>query len=75
MGRSKNAVKVQIYTAIITYLLVQSYQTRKEVKTTLRLCLAALKSSLFQRPDIERAIKRRQDEHQKYLDQQGVLAI
>ena len=75
LGRSKNAVKVQIYTAIITYLLVQSYQARKEVKTTLRLCLAALKSSLFQRPEVERAVKRRQYEHQKYLDQQGVLAI
>lgn len=54
LGRSENAVKIQLYTALIAYLLVQHYRERHGIQQSLKLLLAALRSGLFQRPETER---------------------
>jgi len=53
LGRSEIAVKIQIYTALIAYLLLQNYRKRHGYTESMKLCLAMLKSSLFQRPNSE----------------------
>lgn len=59
LGHSENAVKVQIYTALIAYMLVQLYRQRNGIKESLYLCLVILRTGLFQRPDTERVVKER----------------
>jgi putative transposase len=54
VGRSENAVRIQILTALIAYLLVRLHATAQDVSTSLWLHTAQLRSSLFQRPDTER---------------------
>jgi len=60
IGRSENAVKTQIYTAIISYLLLQLHQQKHNIKTSLKLCLSALRVGLFQRVETEQIIAKRQ---------------
>lgn len=76
LGRSENAVKIQIYTAIITYLLAQLFRQRKGVKQTLKMWIVELRSGLFQRPEVEREISRKRQRWQmEYQGLQGALAI
>ncbi len=53
MGESKNAILIQIFVAIITYMLVRLYQKLLANSFTGRLkdLLVTLKTSLFQRPE------------------------
>jgi putative transposase len=67
LGRSKNAVKTQIYVAIISYILLWQYRQRHGIKQSMHLCLASLTVSLFQRPDTEQAIARRQRRHREQI--------
>jgi putative transposase len=53
LGRSENAVKIQILTALITYLLAYIYRQLSGSQKSLYLWFAELKSTLFQRPEIE----------------------
>lgn len=53
LGRNENAVKIQILTALIAYLLVTLYRQHSAQGKTLWECLAMLRVSLFQRPHIE----------------------
>ncbi len=76
LGRSENAVKVQIYTALIAYMLVQIYRKSNGIKHSLMLCLVTLRSGLFQRPEVERRVARRR--RRRRLEQhvlQGVLPL
>jgi IS4 transposase len=76
LGRSENAVKIQIYTAIITYLLVSMYRRRHGIRQSLKLCLVTVSSGLFQRPELE--YRRHRKWHQRrleYQQMQGVLAL
>jgi putative transposase len=49
LGRSENAVKIQLLTAIISYLLLMLYRKTQGIKDSLHLCSAVIKTSLFQR--------------------------
>jgi putative transposase len=69
LGRSENAVKVQIYTALIAYMLVQLYRERNGIKASLHLCLVILQSGLFQRPDTEEAVEQRRRKRRRDLDE------
>lgn len=53
MGESKNAILIQIFTAIIAYMLVRLYRKLLANSFTGRLkdLLVSLKTSLFQRPE------------------------
>lgn len=76
LGRSENAVKIQIYIAIITYLLVWRYRRDQGVTESLKLCLVTLRSTLFQRPDVEQtAARKRRLRRLKYQRHQMALVL
>lgn len=52
-GRSENAVRIQVLTALISYLLVALYRQRHSLKISLWDCLVLVRATLFQRPEIE----------------------
>jgi putative transposase len=53
LGRSENAAKVQILTALITYLLLKLYRQAHGLSATTWHVLAELRATLFQRPSLE----------------------
>ncbi len=59
LGRSENAVKIQILTALITYLLVGLYKKRHGLTASLWHVLAELRVSLFNRPETEARAERK----------------
>jgi putative transposase len=60
LGRSENAVRIQILTALITYLLLALYKQAHGFKGSLWMLLSTLRVSLFQRPASELAVAQRQ---------------
>ena len=74
LGRSENAVRIQVLTALISYLLVLLSHQKSEKKCTLWHYFCQMSASLFQRPDIEEsAYRRRQDDAQFLAEHQGCL--
>lgn len=75
LGTSENAIKIQIYTALIAYLLVwllQRQQSQSKQNTT--MFLWTIKSQLFQTMDtVYQRYKHRNIRHQDMLSRQGVL--
>jgi len=53
LGRTENAVRIQILTALIAYLLVRLYAHAQGIRTSLWLLLSELRATLFQRPEAE----------------------
>lgn len=73
-GKSEKAVRVQILTALIAYLLVALYAQQRRLKHSLWLVLSELRATLFQRPDDERDRHRRWRERaSRFQALQGVL--
>lgn len=63
LGRTENAVRIQILTALISYLLVALYKQRHGLTQTLWDCLCLVRATLFQRPLSEASRhRRRQDD-------------
>lgn len=76
LGRSENAVKIQIYTALITYLLAFNMRRREGNEGTMKHWFSALKSTLFQRTEIESySAKKRRRREKEFHHLQGNLAI
>lgn len=67
LGRSENAVKIQIYTALISYLLLQIYHKKNDIQTSLKLCLSMLRVSLFQRVQTENTSFQRQKRYRNQI--------
>jgi putative transposase len=59
LGRSENAVRIQILTALITYLLLALYKRTHGFAGSLWTLLGTLRASLFQRPACEQETARR----------------
>jgi IS4 transposase len=59
LGRSENAVRIQILTALISYLLVALFKETNGLKQTLWDCLCLVRATLFQRPDSEASTYRK----------------
>jgi len=59
LARTENAVRIQILTALISYLLVALYKQRHDLKETLWDCLCLLSATLFRRLDAEVSSYRR----------------
>lgn len=76
VGQSENAVRIQLYTALIAYLLAYLCHRAGKSAQSLKLWVIELKSGLFQRPEAEQftATKRRR-ELQELHRIQGVLAL
>lgn len=65
LGRSENAVRIQILTALIGYLLVVLYKQRHALRQSLWECLCVISATLFQRietVELRRRRRRRSDE-------------
>jgi putative transposase len=63
LGRSESAVRIQILTALIAYLLLALYSKANGIKQSLWLLLSELRSTLFQRADAELYRHRRWRRH------------
>lgn len=76
MGCSENAVRTQIYIALITYLLVGMYHKKQTEQDNLMIFLSVLSVTLFQRPktDYHRYQKRKR-ERNELLKMQAVLPL
>lgn len=59
LGRSENAVRIQILTALITYLLLAIYRKAQNYGGSLWILLAEVRATLFQRPAVETELYRR----------------
>jgi IS4 transposase len=76
LGRSENAVRVQILTALISYLLLRLYQQSHGVTTSLWQLLSMVRGHLFQRVETEHEVrKRREQQAQKWAILQGALFL
>lgn len=64
LGRSENAVRIQIYTAIITQLLVELYRQRQGLSGTAKMILITLRTRLFQ--PVETAHQRQKKREQAW---------
>lgn len=73
LGRSENAVRTQVLTALITYLLVSLYKVAQGFHGSLWMLLATLRVSLFQRPATEAAVMRRRQQRLSFGLRQGTL--
>jgi len=76
LGCSENAVKIQIFIALITYLLAYLYRQLSGSAQSLYLWLAELKSTLFQRSKLEyELLKRRRKSRATFQKQQTELLL
>lgn len=73
LGRSENAVRIQILTALISYLLVALLHHSKQITTTLWDFICLIRATIFQRPEAEAATVRRRREKQVNAKNQGCL--
>lgn len=68
LGRSKNAVEIQIFTAIISYLLTHLMHKNQGSRASLKLFLIELRSTLFSRMDIDRRYERKRRKVKQEFD-------
>ncbi len=74
LGRNENAVRIQILTALITYLLLALYRKAQRYAGSLWALLAEVRATLFQRPGIETVLYRRRiDALSGFASRQGEL--
>ena len=59
LGRSENAVRTPIFTALIAYLLVYGCHQKGVVTASLTLFVSSLRHCLFQRPETAYQVKKR----------------
>lgn len=59
LGRSENAVRIQILCALIAYLLLALYRQAHGLKQSLWMLLNEMSATLFQRPAVEYAYHRK----------------
>lgn len=72
-GRSENAVRIQIVTALISYLLVASYKQKHQPRQTLWLCLSLITATLFEPLTPDRTERKRRCCSPKDASQQGAV--
>lgn len=74
LGRSANAVRTQIYIAIVTYLLIWLYQSNGHAANSLKQCATLLAKALFQRPETDYQLwRRRRQDREAFLSRQATL--
>ncbi len=74
LGRSENAVRIQLLTALISYLLVAIYKHSNALTISLWECLTLVRATLFQRPATEETYyRRRRQERELQAQTQGCL--
>jgi IS4 transposase len=74
LGRSENAVRIQVLTALISYLLVMLSHQKNGKQCSLWHYFCQISASLFQRPEVEESVHRRRQEKALFLvKHQGCL--
>jgi IS4 transposase len=74
LGRSDNAVRIQILCALISYLLLALYQKTHAFSGSLWTLLGELRATLFQRPTLEaEQYRKRRERHQAFVNLQPAL--
>jgi len=75
LGRSENAVRIQISTVLISYLLITLHRHTHQIKSSMKALLIIINTSLFQRPELDQyqMKKRRNKARREMLQRQGVL--
>ena len=74
LGRTENAVRIQILTALISYLLVALYKQRHDLKQSLWDCLCFIRVAMFQYFDQEESTYRKRRRDAQYAaEMQGRL--
>ena len=76
LGRSENAVRIQILTALISYLLLALYKKNSGFTNSLWSLLGELRATLFQRPSLDnKNYRKRRERHLAFLQlQPGLFA-
>jgi IS4 transposase len=69
LGRTENAVRIQILTALISYLLIALYKQRHAMTETLWQCLSLVRATLFQRRQAEESSYRRRKQEAEFAAQ------
>lgn len=67
LGRSENAVRIQVLTALISYLLVLLSHQKSGKVCTLWHYFCQVGASLFQRPKVEESSSRRRKENAQFI--------
>lgn len=76
LGRSENAVRIQILTALVAYLLVAIYHRQQACKTSLHLFVEELSATLFHRLAVEAYIVNRYQRRRRVFEErQGALNL
>jgi hypothetical protein len=76
LGRSENAVRIQILTALISYLLLAIYKKAHGFTGSLWTLLGELRATLFQRPTLEaERYRKRRERHQAFTQLQPALFV
>ena len=76
LGRTENAVKIQIYCALIAYLLASEYRRNRSPHCTLKEVLTLFRHDIFSRPEInESEYRKRKEERDKISRVQRELAF
>lgn len=74
LGRTQNAVRIQILTALISYLLVALHKQRHSLKQSLWDCLCLIRVAMFQQFESEESpYRKRRREAQYVAAMQGAL--
>lgn len=74
LGKSENAVRIQILTALIAYLLVALHAKQHALNRSLWMVLSQLRATLFTRPDSELHRQRLwREQRSRFYAQQTVL--
>lgn len=74
LGRNENSVRIQILTALITYLLLAIYRKAQNYTGSLWILMAEVRATLFQRPSVEaERYRRRTDATAEFAARQGGL--
>lgn len=66
-GRTENAVRIQLLTALISYLLVALYRQAPGLKQSLWVCLCLIRATLFQRPEIDASQYRKRRQYAELM--------
>lgn len=76
LGCTENAVRIQILTALITYLLLAIYRKAQNYSGSLWILLAEVRATLFQRPSAEaERYRRRRNAAIEFAARQGGLFV
>jgi IS4 transposase len=75
LGFSENAVRIQIYSALITYLLMTVYLQRSDYKGSISELAIMLAHCLFERPDTHHFLQLRRQRQEEELNdiQQSIV--